>query len=153
MPGIEQLVKNVTTDDNGERRVTWETQMVEENPVQVLETPIGIVILPLGKVFVNDKRGMPKHKLYTEDIIKTGSKSRVEIKILSGGEVDEKHIVRVGEQSEFVVTTDNLRLMGKSHGGNVKRGGIWVAAKAAFGTRDPNEPPHRLPTAVAAIAG
>ena len=59
--------------------------------------------------------------------------------------------IRVGEQSEFVVTADNLRLMGKSFEGTVKKGNVWVAVKATFG--QPENVNTRMPTAVAAIAG
>ena len=103
----EKIVKIITTDDSGKRHTNWETKIVDENLIEILLSPLGIITLPLGKVFVNDKRGMPKHKLYNGDIVKTGSKSRVEIKIPSGGEVGEKWIVRIGEQSEFVITSAN----------------------------------------------
>jgi hypothetical protein len=157
MPKKEQLVKIVTTDDKGRRHITWERQMVEENPVQVSETPLAIVTLPLGNVQIlrnggeNYSKCRHREKLYENDIIKTASKSRVEIKLPSGGEVDEKHIIRVGEQSKFVVTADNLRLMGKSFEGTVKKGNVWVAVKATFG--QPEDVNTRMPTAVAAIAG
>lgn len=151
MPKTEKLVKNVTIDDNGERNITWETQMVEENPVRVPETPIGIITLPLGKVFVNDKRGMPKHKLYTDDIIKTGSKSRVEIKMPSGGEVGEKWIVRIGENSEFLITPSNLKNAAKSFGIQQRNGNLYDVFGTAF-TEKPTSS-IRTPTAVAAIRG
>ncbi|MEO2084856.1 MAG: hypothetical protein ABGW65_04965 [Marinoscillum sp.] len=155
MPKIEKLVKNVTTDDNGERHITWETQMVEENPVQVPETPLGIITLPLGKVFVNDKRGMPKHKLYNGDIIKTGSKSRVEIKIPSGGEVGERWIVRIGETSEFVITTNNLRTAAKSFGIQQRNGNLYDTFAGGVAGVFSSAPKGkvRTPTAVAAIRG
>ncbi len=155
----EKIVKIVTTDDKGRRHIRWERKLVEENPVEILVYPLAMVTLPLGNVQIlrnggeNYSKCKPNTKLYENDIIKTASKSRVEIKLPSGGEVDEKHIVRVGEESEFVATTDNLRLMAKSYEGKVKQGGIWQSVTAAFGTRGPNEPPPRLPTAVAAIIG
>jgi hypothetical protein len=152
MPKKEKLVKTVTTDDNGEQHTNWERQMVDENTIRVTETPLGIITLPLGKVSVNDTRGMLKHKLYNGDIIKTGSKSRVEIKLVEGGgEVGERWIVRIGETSEFAITTNNLKVAAKSFGIQQKNGNLYDAFKTAF-TETPKGK-VRTPTAVAAIRG
>ena len=152
MPKKEKLVKNVTIDDNGKRLITWERQMVEENPVRVPETPLGIITLPLGKVSVNDTRGMPKHKLYNGDIIKTGSKSRVEIKLVEGGGgVGEQWKVRIGQNSEFAITTNNLKVAAKSFGIQQKNGNLYDAFKAVF-TEIP-QGTFRTPTSVAATRG
>ena len=156
MPKTEKLVKNVTIDDNGERNITWETQMVDENPIEIPLPPIGIITLPLGKVFVNDRRGMPKHKLYNGDIIKTGTKSRVEIKLVEGGgEVSEKWKVRIGETSEFVITTNNLRTAAKSFGIQQRNGNLYdtfAIGVAGVFSKGPTGK-VRTPTAVAAIRG
>ncbi len=155
MPKTEQLVKTVTTDDNGERQIIWETHMVEENTIRVLETPLGIITLPLGKVTVNGTKGKPKHKLYNGDIIKTGSKSRVEIKLPSGGEVGERWKVRIGENSEFGITTNNLRTAAKSFGIQQKHGNLYdtfASGVAGVFSKGPTGK-VRTPTAVAAIYG
>jgi len=151
MPKTEQLVKTVTTDDNGEQHTTWERKLVEENSILVLETPLGIITLPLGKVTVNGTRGKPKHKLYKGDIIKTGSKSRVEIKLPSGGEVGEQWKVRIGQNSEFGITRDNLGMAAQHHGIQQKHGNLYDVFKTAF-TETPKGN-ARTPTAVAAIRG
>ena len=156
MPKTEQLVKTVTTDDNGEQHTTWERKLVEENSILVLETPLGIITLPLGKVTVNGTRGKPKHKLYNGDIIKTGTKSRVEIKLVEGGgEVSEKWKVRIGETSEFVITTNNLRTAAKSFGIQQRNGNLYdtfAIGVAGVFSKGPTGK-VRTPTAVAAIRG
>ena len=155
MPKTEQVVKTVTIDDNGERQIIWEPHMVEENTIRVLETPLGIITLPLGKVTVNGTKGKPKHKLYNGDIIKTGSKSRVEIKLPSGGEVGERWKVRIGENSEFGITTNNLRTAAKSFGIQQKHGNLYdtfASGVAGVFSKGPTGK-VRTPTAVAAIRG
>jgi|TARA_B100001079_G_scaffold88880_2_gene76405 hypothetical protein len=148
----EKIVKIITTDDSGKRHTNWETKIVDENLIEILLSPLGIITLPLGKVFVNDKRGMPKHKLYNGDIVKTGSKSRVEIKIPSGGEVGEKWIVRIGEQSEFVITSANLKEAARNYGiAQYKDGNLYESFETAFTDKPIGK--KRLPTAVAAIYG
>jgi|TARA_B100001964_G_scaffold218876_1_gene260355 hypothetical protein len=148
----EKIVKIITTDDSGKRHTNWETKIVDENLIEILLSPLGIITLPLGKVFVNDKRGMPKHKLYNGDIVKTGSKSRVEIKIPSGGEVGEKWIVRIGEQSEFVITSANLKEAARNYGiAQYKDGNLYDTFETAFTDKPIGK--KRLPTAVAAIYG
>ncbi len=148
----EKIVKIITTDDSGKRHTNWETKIVDENLIEILLSPLGIITLPLGKVFVNDKRGMPKHKLYNGDIVKTGSKSRVEIKISSGGEVGEKWIVRIGEQSEFVITSANLKEAARNYGiAQYKDGNLYESFETAFTDKPIGK--KRLPTAVAAIYG
>jgi hypothetical protein len=151
----EKIVKIITTDDSGKRHTNWETKIVDENLIEILLSPLGIITLPLGKVFVNDKRGMPKHKLYNGDIIKTGSKSRVEIKIPSGGEVGERWIVRIGETSEFVITTNNLRTAAKSFGIQQRNGNLYDTFAGGVAGVFSSAPKGkvRTPTAVAAIRG
>ena len=158
MPKKEPLVKIVTTDDKVRRHIRWERQMVEENPIKLPENPLAIISLPLGRVTVirgeKELRGMPKQKLYENDIIKTGRKSRVEGKSIDGegsGEVSERYRFRIGQESEFAVSTENIKMIIKDYEGSVKKGSIWVAAKVAFG--DQKGVAYRMPTAVAAIRG
>jgi len=147
----EKLVKRVEYDEKGNRHITWERKMVDENPVGILQPSLGMITLPLGRVFINDNRGRPKRQLFYGDIVKTLSKSRVEIKLPSGGEVGEKWIVRIGENSEFVITGDNLKAAAKNFGIKQTNGNLYDAFKSAF-TETPKGK-MRTPTAVAAIRG
>jgi hypothetical protein len=151
MPKKEKMVKKVEYDEKGNRNITWVRQMVEVNPVTVPPVPLGMISLPLGRVFVNDNRGMPKRQLFHGDLVKTLPKSRVEIKLPSGGEVGEEWIVRIGEQSEFLITRDNLEAAAENFGIQQKDRNLYEVFKSAFGEK--NTEGLRMPTAVAAIRG
>ena len=79
------------------------------------------------------------------DVIKTLAKSRCEITLVGGGKL------RIGENSELEITEANVKPMEKNFSATLKKGDIWVAAKAAFGEK--KNVAVRTPTAVAAIRG
>ena len=151
----EQLVKIVTTDDKGRRHIRWERQMVEENPVQVPETPLGIITLPLGKVYISGKETYGvrpckvKEKVFSGDKLITKSKSRLVMKVIDlfgGGEF------RMGQESEIIVSEESLKV-GSQKGGitqkQQKEHTMWGTYKGLT-TRSA---PSKKPTAVAAIRG
>ena len=88
---------------------------------------------------------MPQQELSSGDIVRTAKKSRVELLNLSrtrlvGRKGHIRSLIRVGQESEFVVTTGNLILMGKSLDyAQVKKGSFYRN--------------KRMPVAVAAIRG
>ena len=156
MPKKEKLVKNVTIDDNGKRHITWERQMVEENPVRVPETPLGIITLPLGKVFIERrgtnhvKRCKVKEKVFSGDKLITKKKSRLAMRVphlFGGGEF------RMGQEAEIIVTEEAIKLASEKGGitrKQQKEGTMWGTFKLLITIR---EAPAGLPTSVAAIRG
>ena len=115
------------------------------------DQPFGKITLPLGKVDVQNslkdawKRAKPNQFVFEGNIIRTLQKSRCEITLAGGGKV------RIGEQSELVLNQVSVRPMIKNFSANLKKGNIWVSAKAAFGEK--KNISIRTPTAVAAIRG
>ena len=111
----------------------------------------GKVTLPLGRVQVQKggtgdfKRAMPRMSIHEKDIVKTLAKSRCEITLVGGGKL------RIGQNSELEITEANVKPMEKNFGATLKKGDVWVAAKAAFGEK--KNVAVRTPTAVAAIRG
>ena len=111
----------------------------------------GKITLPLGRVQVQQagkgdfKKAMPRMSVKENDIIKTLAKSRCEITLVGGGKL------RIGENSELEITEANVKPMEKNFSATLKKGDVWVAAKAAFGEK--KNVAVRTPTAVAAIRG
>ncbi len=111
----------------------------------------GKITLPLGRVQIQAEgsaeweRALPKKTVYVGDIIRTQAKSRCEISLRGGGKV------RIGENAELVLTQADVKPMEKSFDANLKKGNVWVSAKAAFGEK--KNVSVRTPTAVAAIRG
>ena len=111
----------------------------------------GKVTLPLGRVQVQKggsgdfKKAMPRMPIHEKDVVKTLAKSRCEITLVGGGKL------RIGENSELEITEANVKPMEKNFGATLKKGNVWVAAKAAFGEK--KNVAVRTPTAVAAIRG
>ena len=111
----------------------------------------GKVTLPLGRVQVQKggtgafKKAMPRMPIHEKDIVKTLAKSRCEITLVGGGKL------RIGQNSELEITEANVKPMEKNFGAALKKGDVWVAAKAAFGEK--KNVAVRTPTAVAAIRG
>jgi len=111
----------------------------------------GKITLPLGRVQVQKggtgdfKRALPRMAIHEKDVIKTLAKSRCEITLVGGGKL------RIGQNSELEITEANVKPMEKNFGATLKKGDIWVAAKAAFGEK--KNVAIRTPTAVAAIRG
>jgi|TARA_B100000953_G_scaffold80741_1_gene65766 hypothetical protein len=111
----------------------------------------GKISLPLGRVQLQKsgkgdfKRAMPKMSVHENDIIKTLAKSRCEITLIGGGKL------RIGQNSELEITQASVKPMEKNFGATLKKGDVWVAAKAAFGEK--KNVAVRTPTAVAAIRG
>ncbi|MFQ6612559.1 MAG: FecR domain-containing protein [Fidelibacterota bacterium] len=109
------------------------------------------ITLPLGRVQVQKSgsgawvKALPNMKLYEKDVLKTLSKSRCEITLVGGGKI------RIGENSELELSEAKVKPMDKSFNANLKKGDIWVSAKAAFGEK--KNVSVRTPTAVAAIRG
>ena len=93
----------------------------------------GKISLPLGRVKMQKggkgdfKRAMPKMSVHENDIIKTLAKSRCEITLVGGGKL------RIGQNSELEITQASVKPMEKNFGATLKKGDVWVAAKAAFG--------------------
>ena len=111
----------------------------------------GKITLPLGRVQVQKggtgafKKALPRMSIKEKDVIKTLAKSRCEISLVGGGKL------RIGENSELEITEANVKPMEKNFGATLKKGDVWVAAKAAFGEK--KNIAVRTPTAVAAIRG
>jgi len=111
----------------------------------------GKISLPLGKVEVQSggtgdwAKAKPNFPVKEGDIIRTLAKSRCEITLVGGGKV------RIGENAELVLNAANVKPMEKNFNASLKRGNIWVSAKAAFGEK--KNVSVRTPTAVAAIRG
>ncbi len=111
----------------------------------------GKITLPLGNVQVQKSgtgewtKARPRMPIHEKDVIKTLAKSRCEITLTGGGKM------RIGENSELELTEANVKPMEKNFSANLKKGNIWVSAKAAFGEK--KNVSVRTPTAVAAIRG
>ena len=88
---------------------------------------------------------MPRISIHEIDIVKTLAKSRCQITLVGGGKF------RIGQNSEPEITEANVKPMEKNFGATLKKGDVWVAAKAAFGEK--KNVAVRTPTAVAAIRG
>ena len=133
--------------------------MIKHNLIPVLalvfniiiaQKPFGKISLPLGKVEVStaDKkwsRAKPNQPVFEGNVIRTQVKSRCEITLTGGGKV------RIGEKSELELNEADVKPMAKSFNANLKKGNVWVSAKAAFGEK--KNIAVRTPTAVAAIRG
>jgi len=112
--------------------------------------PFGKISLPLGKVEFKTEnadwaRAKPNQPVFEGTIIRTQAKSRCEITLTGGGKV------RIGENSELELNDADVKPMVKNFNVNLKKGNIWVSAKAAFGEK--KNIAVRTPTAVAAIRG
>ena len=111
----------------------------------------GKISLPLGKVEVQTAGGeawekaKPNRPVFEGDVIRTAPKSRAEITLQGGGKM------RIGENSELELTAANVKPMAKNFSANLKKGNIFVSAKAVFGEK--KSVSVRTPTAVAAIRG
>ena len=111
----------------------------------------GKISLPLGKVEVQATGGeawekaKPNRPVFEGDVIRTAPKSRAEITLQGGGKM------RIGENSELELTAANVKPMAKNFSANLKKGNIFVSAKAVFGEK--KSVSVRTPTAVAAIRG
>ena len=110
----------------------------------------GKISLPLGKVEVSLSEGTwekakPNQKVYEGNVIRTQARSRCEITLTGGGKV------RISEKSELELNEADVKPMAKSFNANLKKGNVWVSAKAAFGEKKSIN--LRTPTAVAAIRG
>jgi len=111
----------------------------------------GKITLPLGRVQVQKngtgdfKKAMPRMLIHEKDVVKTLAKSRCEITLVGGGKL------RIGSNSELEITEANVKPMVKNFGATLKKGDVWVAAKAAFGEK--KNVSVWTPTAVAAIRG
>ena len=116
----------------------------------IAQQPFGKITLPLGKVDVSTaenkwSRAKPNQPVFEGNVIRTQVKSRCEITLTGGGKL------RIGEQSELELNEADVKPMAKSFNANLKKGNIWVSAKAAFGEK--KNIAVRTPTAVAAIRG
>ncbi len=111
----------------------------------------GKISLPLGKVEVQAtgveawEKAKPNRPVFEGDVISTAPKSRAEITLQGGGKM------RIGENSELELTAANVKPMAKNFSANLKKGNIFVSAKAVFGEK--KSVSVRTPTAVAAIRG
>ena len=133
--------------------------MVKHNLIPILvlvfnfiiaQQPFGKITLPLGKVdgsTAENKwiRAKPNQPVFEGNVIRTQVKSRCEITLTGGGKI------RIGEKSELELNEADVKPMAKSFNANLKKGNIWVSAKAAFGEK--KNIAVRTPTAVAAIRG
>ena len=112
--------------------------------------PFCKISFPLGRVEVATadnkwSRAKPNQPVFEGNIIRTQVKSRCEITLTGGGKV------RIGEKSELELNEADVKPMSKNFNANLKKGNIWVSAKAAFGEK--KNIAVRTPTAVAAIRG
>lgn len=109
----------------------------------------GKITLPLGMVEVKDnaewKRAKPNQPVYQGNTIRTKGRSRCEITLTGGGKI------RIGEKSELELNEADVKPMAKTFNADLKKGNVWVSAKAAFGEKKNIN--MRTPTAVAAIRG
>jgi len=133
--------------------------MVKHNLIPILvlvfnfiiaQQPFGKITLPLGKVDVSTaenkwSRAKPNQPVFEGNVIRTQVKSRCEITLTGGGRL------RIGEQSELELNEADVKPMSKNFNANLKKGNVWVSAKAAFGEK--KNIAVRTPTAVAAIRG
>ena len=110
----------------------------------------GKISLPLGRVDFKSEsadwtRAKPNQPVFEGTVIRTQAKSRCEIILVGGGKI------RLGENSELELNDADVKPMVKNFNANLKKGNIWVSAKAAFGEK--KNIAVRTPTAVAAIRG
>ena len=149
---LNETLRNTTTENKEKEKGDSDVDIeVTSDKYETKSDPIAKITLPLGKVevlkFNTDVfvKAMPQQELSSGDIVRTAKKSRVELLNLSrtrlvGRKGHIRSLIRVGEESEFVVTTGNLILMGKSLDyAQVKKGSFYKN--------------KRMPTAVAAIRG
>ena len=117
--------------------------------ISTAQKRFGKISLPLGRVQVNVgnnwSKAKPNQAVFEGNIIKTETKSRCEITLSGGGKV------RIGENSELELNNAQVKPMVKNFNANLKKGNVWVSAKAAFGEK--KNIAIRTPTAVAAIRG
>ena len=115
--------------------------------ISTAQKRFGKISLPLGRVQVNVgnnwSKAKPNQAVFEGNIIKTETKSRCEITLSGGGKV------RIGENSELELNNAQVKPMVKNFNANLKKGNVWVSAKAAFGEK--KNIAIRTPTAVAAI--
>ena len=116
----------------------------------IAQQPFGKISLPLGKVDVSTaenkwSRAKPNQLVFEGNVIRTQVKSRCEITLTGGGKI------RIGEKSELELNEADVKPMAKSFNANLRKGNVWVSAKAAFGEK--KNIAVRTPTAVAAIRG
>ena len=115
----------------------------------IAQQPFGKISLPLGRVQVqingNWSRAKPNQLVFEGNHIRTQAKSRCEIILTGGGKV------RIGENAELELNEAEVKPMMKNFNANLKKGNVWVSAKAAFGEK--KNVTVRTPTAVAAIRG
>ena len=116
----------------------------------IAQQPFGKISLPLGRVDVSTadnkwSRAKPNQPVFEGNVIRTQVKSRCEITLTGGGKI------LIGEQSELELNEADVKPMAKSFNANLRKGNIWVSAKAAFGEK--KNIAVRTPTAVAAIRG
>ena len=113
------------------------------------QQPFGKITLPLGKVEISQDNfwisAKPNQPVFQGNIFRTQPKSRCEITLTGGGKV------RIGENSELELNDADVKPMVKNFNANLKKGNVWVSAKAAFGEK--KNIAIRTPTAVAAIRG
>ena len=113
------------------------------------QKPFGKISLPLGRVQVRSgsdwSKAKPNQPVFEGNHIRTQEKSRCEIVLKGGGKV------RIGEKSELELNEADVKPMVKNFNANLKKGSVWVSAKAAFGEK--KNVSVRTPTAVAAIRG
>jgi hypothetical protein len=114
------------------------------------QQPFGKITLPLGKVEILNSEGKwlkarPNQKVFEGNTLKTLARSRCELTLTGGGKI------RIGENSELELNEADVKPMAKSFNANLKKGNVWVSAKAAFGEK--KNIAVRTPTAVAAIRG
>jgi|TARA_B110000438_G_scaffold135562_1_gene131054 hypothetical protein len=109
----------------------------------------GKITLPLGMVEVKSdsewKRAKPNQKVFQGNTVRTKARSRCEITLTGGGKI------RIGEKSELALNEADVKPMAKTFNADLKKGNVWVSAKAAFGEKKNIN--MRTPTAVAAIRG
>jgi hypothetical protein len=87
-----------------------------------------------------------KQELFTGDAVRTGARSRLELKL------DEKDVVRIDENSELEVSKTVLaQFRGTESKANLKRGKIWTNVRRAVADRENLS--VETPTVVAAIHG
>jgi hypothetical protein len=87
-----------------------------------------------------------KQPLYTGDAIRTGTESRLEVKM------DEEDVIRIDENSELEVSKTTLaQLGGSASRANLKRGRIWTNVRKVVADRE--NLTVETPTVVAAIRG
>ena len=113
------------------------------------QKPFGKISLPLGRVQVQSNgdwsRAKPNQPVFEGNSIRTQAKSRCEITLKGGGKV------RIGENAELKLNEADVKPMVKNFNANLKKGSVWVSAKAAFGEK--KNVAVRTPTAVDAIRG